>query len=141
MIFIFNFWKVNLVFWVWDDDVVRFWRRWPALQLLGDEKIRKKNGAHKQRSLFSKNFASKYSRHVVLCKNKQFKQQKNKKQDVFDKCAFNFVVWNSSTCIPNIEEKKTEHTNISHSAQTTLHQNIHVMLSYAIIAKNNQTKK
>ena len=27
----------------------------------------KKNGAHKHRSLFSRNFASKYSRHVVLC--------------------------------------------------------------------------
>ena len=25
MIFIFNFWKVNFVFWVWDDDNIRFW--------------------------------------------------------------------------------------------------------------------
>ena len=31
------------------------------------KKIRKKNGAHKHCSLFSDNFASKYSRHVVLC--------------------------------------------------------------------------
>ena len=40
------------------------------------------------------------------------------------------------------EQKKTEHTNISHSSQKTLHQNIHVMFSYAIIqTKTKHTKQ
>ena len=75
MIFIFNFKKVYLVFWVWDDVDIRFWEEddqvfnlLVVMKLNKMKKKKKKNGAHKHRSLFSKNFASKYSRHVVLCK-------------------------------------------------------------------------
>ena len=36
------------------------------------------------------------------------------------------------------EEKKTEHTNIAHTARNSEHQNIHVMLSYANKPKENK---
>ena len=110
---------------------------------------RKKNGAHNHLSQLKKLGVSKYSRHVVLCKNNtNQKQQKTKTEWTYNQFARLIVVFdpersfyeNRKVKKKKRKRKKTEHTIISHNLRNSEHQNIHVMLSYAKKPTTNKKK-
>ena len=141
MIFIFNFKKVYLVFWVWDDDVVRFLKKMTKFLTCWWWKKKKKNGAHKHRSLFSKNFASKYSRHVVLCKYSNSNNKKIKNKTYLINAPSILLFENPRRTFKTLKRKKR-------STQTSLALLkilcVKIFTSCCLmqkLAKNNQTKK
>ena len=110
----------------------------------------RKNGAHKHRSLFSKTSASKYSRHVVLCK--KHNQQKNKKElptvlsystvlTLLETFRYGHSLWRADKIWRRKKRKKNgAHKHLSLFSKTCA-QNIHVMLSYANNQKSRQIQK
>ena len=91
---------------------------------------------------------SKYSRHVVLCKNRQRKTKQVPQELLITALKDGGNCLNEGNFFSRGEkkeeqrEKKTEHTNISRTFRNSEHQNIHVMLSYANIQiiLNHQSK-
>ena len=99
----------------------------------------KKNGAHKHRYYFKKLGAQNI--HVMLSYAKNLKQTRKinetqSKVNLLSIVYLSFVLWWQ---IFDNGRKKTEHTIISRTFRNSERQNIHVMLSYAIIAPTKQT--
>ena len=87
-----------------------------------EKKEKIENGAHNHLSQLQKLRASKYSRHVVLCK-KTKKTKKTKLNHVV--CKKSSYVNRFKTLFDTLtkyferREKKTEHTNISHTTRNS----------------------
>ena len=99
--------------------------------------VRKKNGAHNHLSHLKRLRASKYSRHVVLCKYNKNQQTNTKKERGKKALVICLKILSGNNKFK--EEKKTEHTIISRTSRDSEHQNIHVMFSYALIATFKKT--
>ena len=107
---------------------------------------REKNGAHKHRSLFSKNFASKYSRHVVFCKYSQKKNKKNKTCSLGN-CVYHFLFFEFEQHFFRNEEEEKKKENGAHKHRSLFSKTSaskysrHVVLCKNIIKQNKKTNK